>query len=112
MSFTSAVPGVGSPDVASAKIHPLPLSPEPDEVSKVLPFDDAADPEAAKPVVGGAEEVAKDEMKREKRQTFDPDSDFFRNWDIFTTVLLIFTAVVTPFEVCHGVNPGPTSTTG
>jgi hypothetical protein len=38
---------------------------------------------------------------KEKRPTFDPDSEFFRNWDIFTTVLLIFTALVTPFEVAY-----------
>ena len=29
----------------------------------------------------------------------DPESEFFRDWDIFTTFLLMFTALVTPFEV-------------
>jgi hypothetical protein len=46
--------------------------------------------------------TAKDDKEKEKRKTFDPDSEFFRNWDIFTTLLLVFTAVVTPFEVRCG----------
>ena len=106
-SFTSAVPGApGSPDMATAKVHPMPLSPgedDDDDVPKALAFEDDADLETSKPAVaeeggGGGENVEGGDFKREKRQTFDPDSEFFRNWDIFTTVLLIFTAVVTPVE--------------
>jgi len=48
---------------------------------------------------GGGEVVVRDISAKEKRKTFDPDSEFFRNWDIFTTFLLLFTAIVTPFEV-------------
>ena len=102
-SFTSAVPGApGSPDMMSAKVHPMPLSPGEDDedVPKALAFEDEDNVEASKPAV--AEEGGEVDFKRERRQTFDPDSEFFRNWDIFTTVLLIFTAVVTPFEVRGG----------
>lgn len=90
--FTSAVPGASPAAPAITKVHPLPD----DQVSKVLPFDED-DPKAAVAPEAGKAPVSGDE-KKEKRKTFDPDSEFFRNWDIFTTVLLIFTAVVTPFE--------------
>lgn len=96
--FTSAVPCSGSPDAASAKVHPLPerTGKEPDEVSMVTPFQQHVEPEKASAAVKGVGGTA--EYTVEKRATFDPDSEFFRNWDIFTTILLVFTAVVTPFE--------------
>ena len=95
--FTSAVPG-GQDEYASAKVHPFPTA------------EHASDPDPKAGVAVGVEKQVAEvdesggdekqvEYVREKRRTFDPDSEFFRNWDIFTTLLLVFTAVVTPFEV-------------
>lgn len=62
----------------------------------VTPFQQHVEPEKASAAVKGVGGTA--EYTVEKRATFDPDSEFFRNWDIFTTILLVCTAVVTPFE--------------
>jgi len=74
------------------KVHPEPENLAPRTISEIAPMPKPEDPYEKKP-----DDEAPEEKK--KKMTFDPDSEFFRNWDIFTTVLLIFTAVVTPFEV-------------
>jgi hypothetical protein len=37
--------------------------------------------------------------KLDTAHVFDPNDDFCRNWDVLTAVLLIFVALVTPFEL-------------
>jgi len=40
-----------------------------------------------------------DDSTPKKSRLFDPRSKFFRNWDGLTAMLLVFTAIVTPYEV-------------
>ena len=40
------------------------------------------------------------QLAKQKQRTFDPHTKVVRVWDSITTLALIFTATITPFEVC------------
>ena len=46
------------------------------------------------------------QLQRQRKRTLDPHSKLMQRWDLVTTVALVFTASVTPFEVCI-LNPPP-----
>ena len=46
------------------------------------------------------------QLQRQRKKTLDPHSKLMQRWDVVTTVALVFTASVTPFEVCI-LNPLP-----
>ena len=53
---------------------------------------------AAAAAVGGEEE--KEESKIQQRKcVINPNGEFCKNWDLLMVALLVFTAIVTPFEV-------------
>ena len=42
----------------------------------------------------------RDQIRRQRRCTLDPHSKWMSRWDMVTTLALLFTATITPFEVC------------
>ena len=40
------------------------------------------------------------QLQRKRRGTLDPQSKFMARWDMTTSLALLFTATITPFEVC------------
>ena len=55
---------------------------------------------AAREVAMKQVERIRHQLRRRKRTTLDPHSTFMQRWDSVTTLALLFTASVTPFEVC------------
>ena len=47
-----------------------------------------------------AVEQVRSQLRQRKRGTLDPNSTFLQRWDSVTTLAMLFTASVTPFEVC------------
>ena len=45
-------------------------------------------------------DVFRTQIYRQQRCTINPHSKYMSRWDIVTTLALLFTALVTPFEVC------------